>query len=264
MQELPLTSEERYEILRRYHDALAGYAAALDLEDEDLAELRHDESRLLRAQYFRRLPRQAMACSPFNGKPLVRAFDPFGLDGLWWKSPAEAVNPPPGPYFCVLRGAVSARGGELHAGSSEIEPGPEVPYVIPRLLEHPGMVMVIGEIEMADGPVAFPLAYFAERRPPVADLTADWCLTEYLYTTATGDEGWKTPNDPWDFDLLTWLKSGKVRWCEPGSGNTVLATAPPEECPYLELEGVRAPLRVSREGVFAGSLPDGEATWPFE
>ncbi len=264
MQVTAFTKTERDEILRRYEETMATYDAAQEDEDDALAKRLLEEAGRYRADYFRRLPRVAMSCCPFDGKPLIRSFDPFGLDGLWWKSPTSAEELPRGPYLCVLRGAVNFMGKPPRAGRQEVEPGPEVPYVIPRLLEYPEMVMVIGQLEMSDGYIAYPLAYYAELRPPVEELTADWAGSEYTYTTQLGEAGWKTPNDPWDFDLLPWLEKGKVRWCEPGSDNQKLAAGPPDQCPYLNLPGTRAPMQVSEEGVFEGPLPDGEVDWPFE
>jgi hypothetical protein len=43
-------------------------------------------------EYFRRLPRLAMSCCPVCEKPLFRSFDPFGIDGLWWRSDASPAR----------------------------------------------------------------------------------------------------------------------------------------------------------------------------
>jgi hypothetical protein len=260
----PFDERERVRVLERYWRALDAHEEAMEAGRYAVAKRHRLDVESARAEYFRRLPRVAMACSPFDGKPLVRSFDPFGLDGLWWRSPTAAVEPPPGPFFCVLRGAVHYRGLPPRAGRDEVSPGPEVPYVISRLLEHDGMVLVIGEVPMANGYVAYPLAYFARRRPPVQELAADWPGTEYLFTTAAGEQGWREDNDPWDFDLRPWLAAGKVRWCEPGSGNERLAEAPPDACPYLDLEGRRAPLEISDEKWVEKPLPSGKPSDPWD
>jgi hypothetical protein len=146
-------------------------------------------------------------------------------------------------------GAVNLEGSRSRP-DFDVHPGPGVPFVVPRLLEMPGMIAVISEIEMADGARAYPVAYFAPRRPPVQTLAASWARTNFVYTTQLGAHAWRRADEPapgqpapdsWDFALAPWLKQGKVRWCEPGSEGTTLSTAAPEACPFLDLPGIRRP-----------------------
>jgi hypothetical protein len=213
-------------------------------------------------EYFERLPLLTMSCCPFDGKPLIRTFDPYGFDGLWWRSDAYPEEVPTCPHFCVLLGAVNFAGYEPHAEDFEVYPGPQVPYVIPRLLAYAEMVAVISHIQMDNGYIAYPVAYFAERRPPPQELTAGWGRTNYVYTTQLGQDGWRIPNDPWDFDLLPWLQQGKIRWCPWDSDNTVLSTESVDRCPYINLSGERQRIMIHRYRVWRMGLPTGEPLWP--
>jgi hypothetical protein len=106
---------------------------------------------------------------------------------------------------------------------------------------------------MVDGAIAYPIAYFAPRRPPVQRLTASWARTNFVYTTQLGDHGWRRADvptgapgdDTWDFALDRWLAAGKLRWCDPGTDRTKLSEGPPERCAFLSRQGVRAPQTVN-------------------
>lgn len=264
MQVQPFSAEERETLLRRREQAARRYNDLMDLGQYEEAKIPESKAERLEEGYFKRLPRLTVSCCPFDGKPLVRTFDPFGLDGLWWRPDATPRELPTCPHFCVVRGAVHYNGLPPRAGSFEVHPGPEVPHVIPRLLAYPGMVAVISQIDMKNGYTAYPIAYFAERRPPPQDLTADWPRTIYTYTTQLGVPGWQPVNDPWDFDLLPWLDAGKVRWCPPGSDNTFLSTAPGAPCPYVDMPGTRKRILVEGDESWTQGLPSGASISPID
>ena len=134
----------------------------------------------------------------------------------------------------------------------------------PRLLEMPGMVAVISELPMANGYTADPIAYFAEKRPPPDQLTADWPRRVHVYTTQLGEEGWSPVNDAWDFDLGPWLTKGKVRWCPPESARDVLSSDPPDGCPYVDLPGRRERIIVQGQDSWGAGLPTGEDGPPID
>lgn len=198
----------------------------------------------LEQEYFEQLPRIAMSSCPFCRKPLYRSFDPYGLEGFWWGVDADPEEPPACPHFCVLRGALSFAGRPPRAGDFEVYCGPGVPYVIPRLLEHPGMVAVLHALEMANGYRAYPIAYFAEHPPPPEQLTSEWARPWFAYTTQLGEPGWRLAGDAWDFELAPWLERGNLQWCDPKSGEQAPTRDAARSCPYLDLSGERRPLVV--------------------
>ncbi len=221
------------------------------------AEKLLDLQKKVEREYFKRLPLIAMSCCPYDNEPLMRTFDPFGLDGPWWETHIMPGDPQPCAHFCVLRGALNYSGRRPSAGIKKVHPGPEVPYVIPRLLKIPGMIAVIGRLEMNNGYIAYPIAYFAKKRPPARDLAAEWRNTTgtYWYKNEKGEGEWREETDPWDFNLRPWIERGKVGWCPPDSGNTFISTEPPEKCPYLDLPGRKKPIIVEGNRFWEAGLP---------
>lgn len=258
------SKSERDDLLARRAKALVRYRAAVMADDRVGATRAGKDGEAALAEYFDRLPVVTMSTCPFTGKPLLRSFDPFGLDGPWWQ-PGVSRPAPPAPYtFCVLRGAVHLQGKKIVGPPLEAAIGPEVPYVIPRLLELGNMTAVIGELAMTPGHKVFTIAYFADPKPHAKHLTADWPDTSYTWRTLFGESGSVIPVDKWDFDLKPWITKGKVRWCAPGSANEKLAPPPPKsitgasECPYLDLKGRREYLMVRGDQVWNRGLPNGD------
>lgn len=261
----PLTKKERDDLLKLAADKLAERAKHR-ASDPDLALQLRQEATAAKEEYFDRLPVLVMSCCPYCEQPFLRSFDPFGLDGTWWESDRRRPGPPPCPHFCVLRGAVRFDDRPVLGPKTEAHTGPEVPYVIPRILDVDTMVAVLGELDVQPGHDVFTIAYFADVRPPVQELTADWPEKTFNYTTALGEPGFVIPVDPWDFELRPWIEKGKLRWCEPGSGNEKLAPADAgaDACPYLDLPGRRERLVVSGPHVLGRGLPDGEPIGPAD
>lgn len=247
-----LERTERARLLNRYKEALAAYDEQMDdsqafdpWSEEEVEALHVAEAHLavvvrLEEQYFAELPRLALSCCPFDERPLYRTFDPFGLDGLWWRSDVTPEEPPCCRHFCALTGAINFGVQKPAAGSFEVRPGPEVPYVIPRLLQLPGMVAVVSQLTMDNGYAAYPVAYFAERRPPPQELCLEWRRTQLSYTTQMGESGWTVPADDWDFDLGPWLEAGKLRWCTPKTAELAPRGRLSLKNPYVDLPGERS------------------------
>ena len=258
----------RADALARRKSALSSYEGAIAkmletvryTEEERAAQAeaaRHMDAILAaEAAYFEAIPRTPVSCCPYCAEPLVRTFDPYGLEGFWWRSSAEPEEPRACRHFCLLRGAVDLAGEPPDGGDFEAHVGPAVPYVIPRILELPGMIAVVSRIRTADRHLAYPVAYFAERRPPPQDLTAGWARTNYVYMTQLGEVRWRVPNDPWDFELRPWLERGKLRWCT-SNGQTFVLSPESEAFPYLDLPGERRPQVVKGNALFFEPQPDG-------
>jgi len=246
-------------ILRRGADAVRSVRDAAERGDMEAYEAAEALIRQEEERYSAGLPRVVMSCCPLDGKPLVRSFDPFGLDGDWWRPDFPRPDPAPCRHFCALRGAVHFRGFRRVAGDFEVSTGPEVPYVIPRILSMPSMRAVIGEVPMETGYAAYTVGYFAETRPPAQELTCDWPGQTHSYRTAMGEVGWKPANDPWDFDLRPWLEGRKLLWTMRDTDNRVISADAPETCPYLNVEGDRYSIGVKDDSFWSNGLPDGTA-----
>src|SRR5262245_33560632 len=151
-----LSKSQRDDLLQRYAESLHSYAELQSsYESATPGAGRPDETRteqVLRIaeaagrEYFQRLPRVAVSCCPIDGKTLYRTIDPYGFDGLWWRSDAAPAEPPSCPHFCLLRGAVNLYARPVRSGDFAAQVGPEAPYVIPRILEKPGVLAVTSQI----------------------------------------------------------------------------------------------------------------------
>jgi hypothetical protein len=260
----PWTSEERARILRQLEHAEEQGRLAADREDSDSEDAWDEKHDLFKAAYFEDLPRLVMSCCPFDGKPLVRTFDPFGFDGLWWHPDMPTEELPTCPHFCVLGGAVNYQGLPPRAGNVEIIPGPEIPFVYPRLLALPGVVAVISSLPMENGYLAYPIAYFAKRRPPGEQLVAGWRGTEHWWNEQLGGAHYRIENDKWDFDLRPWLQQGKVLWTTPGSDRSALSNEPWDGCPYLDLPGKPKAVRIWKDKCSYLFPPDGSSISPYD
>jgi hypothetical protein len=248
----PLTKSERDRILGDLRRVESRQADARAKDDTDQLVQLAAEMERLRKHYFLRLPVVAMSTCPFCAKPLLRSFDPFGLDGPWWHPGAKRHAPMACRHFCLLRGAVNFHDKRPTAGPIEVNTGPEVPYVLPRILKMDSMTAVIGTLDMDGGYTVYPIAYFAPQRIAPARLAADWPDATHVYTRF-GQPQLGRNVDPWDFNIVPWLKEEKLRWTTPG--NRALAKGKSDQCPHLNVSGRRAQLSVWEQNVFEKPTP---------
>ena len=237
-----------------------------DPSDEEAVRLRETYYQVL-GEYGDRLPRVVMNACPFSGQPLVRSFDPWGVDGPWWYQDLDfEIDEPRAPdTFKVLLGAFSLKGRVPKEARDQVEPGPEVPFVVPRLLELPGMIAVASRLELVTGDLAYPIAYFSPEDIPPIDLHQFWLRQDFWFKQEDGSSGWSIANDVWDFDLAPWVETGQLRWIEPGDpdGEVVDVTSG-KPCPFLDLPGDRFPQVLAWEEREFLDLPDGTAVNPYE
>jgi hypothetical protein len=239
----PLTAEERARLIARVAELRRTLAETArerpNMPYAERAALR-EQTEVLRDEYFARLPRVPMSRCPVCGEELVRAFDPWGLDGFWWqeKLRRDFDEPPACEHFRVLSGALGLNGLPPVGGIEESHPGPEVPYVIPRVLAFPTMVAVVASLPMVNGYTAYPIAYFSEQPPGKLMLANPWNFTSATVETPKG-AAWTIFTDAWDFELLPWVERGRVRWIEPGREGAVLSTREAAEFPFAALSGAR-------------------------
>lgn len=218
-------------------------------------------------EYADRLPRVVMSTCPFTGEPLKRSFDPWGVDGPWWHRDrlVKIAEPNAPATFKVLLGALSFHGRAPVEVNNPVIPGPEVPFVVPRLLRLPGMIAVISRLELTTGDTAYPIAYFSQEKISPRSLHQSWLRQEHWFPLEDGKEAWFIANDVWDFDLQPWIDAGKLRWIRAGdAGGLVIGKDSGETCPYLNLPGDRFPQALSMGNRSLSDLPDGTPINPFE
>ena len=235
----PFTVEQRRRLLDEYFALLPDGA-----QGARLATLAGD--------YIAGLPRIALSRDPLGGGVVTHSLDPFGLDGLWWDYEKRVRPDDEG-----LPASVFAVTGALHLGGPPepapflCKPGPEAPFVIPRMLSHPAMVAVVSHVRVGahDG---YPILYYADPVPSDVGRFNTWGTDMYWYRDTTGEWVWNSvyeDTETLDFDLVPWLQSGRLRWVAPGDAGLELREGV-DDCPYLGIGGRREFYRVRRGRVW--------------
>jgi hypothetical protein len=146
--------KQRALLLKRYHGARSRYRelhhgvydiyTGMPDDVQQECEQLYDDMQRTKAAYEALLPCVAMSRSPIEPEFTVYgSFDPYGLDGLWWRPDWAGLEPPAPPSLCCLTGAVSFGDKAPDTSALGIFPGPQAPFVIARLLEMDGMVAVV-------------------------------------------------------------------------------------------------------------------------
>jgi hypothetical protein len=218
----------------------------------------------LAEDYMADLPNLPLSRCPFTGDVFSMAIDTQGLDGLWWNSDrpmrpsAESLS-----TFFALDGALKLEGSPERFPFI-CAPGPDVPYVLPRLLAYVQVKAVVSCIKVGQH-TAYPVIYFSD--PPLDGVKRvnDWG-TERYWETGTPIPELLTPGqwvqltpDPgeWAFDLAPWIKAGKVLWIAPEDDHFVLRSTV-SDCPYLQLSGSHQAKYIQDAKVWE-SAPDTDA-----
>lgn len=195
--------------------------------------------------YLSGVPRIALSRCPFTKTEVVHSVDTFGIDGPWWDHDA-ALRPREHlpPTFLVLTGAMSLI-PPVESTASLVTPGPEVPFVVPRMLKAPNTAAVISKIKVGNHD-AYPIVYFAKAKPPPRPWFNTWGLPVYWFEHEEEGESWDrvfADYEEVDFDLAPWIQQKRLYWIAPGDSQLNLRSEV-EGCPYLGLQGRRKFLRV--------------------
>jgi len=239
----PFTPEEYRRNVHRTLELSARHRQLVQAGDDEQRQPIRLELQQLDKEYEERLPILPLSRCPYCRKLLLRRFDPYDLNGSWWGLLWHHPNEPPAcKHFFVLLGALNLNGHDPVENQSKdgIIPGPEVPYVIPRLLKMDGMVTVVHSIPVSERYVAFPIAYFARHRPPQAENTRPWGRAMY----ALDDVMWNTRSEYYEFDLKPWIEKKKLLWLDDANPKLPLDQWP-SKYPYSGVEGRRYFYRIT-------------------
>jgi len=259
-----MTRAERDALLARCRAAEERRLELARADEPDYEEMRRLDALAagLREEYAWRLPRVPFARCPHCGAVLSRSLDPWGLDGPWWNALGlvQPQEPPACEHFCVVLGALNLMGRAPREVEDDVEPGPEVPFVVPRLLGLSGMRAVVNGIALETGDRAFVIAYFADPLPPMDQWHQPWGRRSYTVRDEDGaPQGFAIMNDPWDFDLARWAESGALQWIAPGDTALALRGRADGPCPYAGLPGERRPQLLRNGQRILLDPPDGAA-----
>jgi hypothetical protein len=264
----PMTKEARDLLLASVHEIRAKIREGSRQQPKMTYEVRSPLTKQigeLLNQYFARLPRYPFGRCPVCNVLLEQVFDPWGLDGFWWQEDTNGRCPEPSgcEHFRVLTGALSLNGKPPLGGEAESHPGPDAPYVIPIILEMPTFVAVISSLPMKNGYIAYPISYFSKDEPPTPALANPWTKTSCSFTARNGRSGFMYKTDPWDFELLPWVRKNKVQWIEPGDSGHILKASPAEKFPYGNVPGQRRKQVIMNAKLFTQAPPHNEVIDPF-
>jgi len=233
----PFGAEERADLLRRLrvlYRRKAVAEGALEPGWRDLAE----QVAALEQEYARRVPRPVVSYDPVGGAPFRLGIDTFGLDGFWWEvdGPRRPSDEPLPPTWYAFSGALRLRQPYEDNGFT-VKLGPVAPYVVPRVLQRPGVVAVVSSVPVGHH-AGWLVTYFAPwPDPPPGTRVNEWARSSYRVRTGAGHLGWDSALDypvEWDFDLGPWMAAGKLAWTPPDDPGAPAGTGT-DGCPYLGL-----------------------------
>jgi hypothetical protein len=253
------TPEERQALLDAYFAALAerrrlgeqalaasaGQDEAAPVETDEalevsLAALEQEMERLWMT-YAGGVPHVGLSRCPFTGEVFTHSLDYYGLDGLWWHY--EAAARPEEEYlptFFALDGAL-ALSEPLDNTPLLVATGPEIPFVLPRLLQYTQIKAVLSSFGVGHHQAYF-IVYYADPMLWEIDRVNEWGADYYRYVDIEGAlQVDAYLDDERDFDLEAWIRAGQLLWIAPGDAEFQLR-GHLTDCPYLNLPGSRNPV----------------------
>lgn len=205
-------------------------------------------------EYYKTLSAVEISRCPYDNNIVTKTMDIYGIDGAWWDANSWDSPLAGDPHVVTYNGALvdGERLIEETPPRVDVLIGPEIPYVLPRLLDS-GAVCVISKVEVLTG--AYLMTYFADPPLPPAQGAEPWLRKLFYYANEDGSPGWNARSDPWDFDIAKWLDAGKVYWIAPGDASLAVVKGKSIECPYVGLKGVRTPRSLTSRGIAQMPMP---------
>lgn len=256
------TADERSQMLAEYFDRLRRFKSLsrayqeaedrLEASIEPELDATTERLRQLTNWYRANVPTLELSRCPFTGAVWRHSIDSHGLDGLWWDydKPARPLDEPLGGKHLCFTGAMRLA-EPVENTPFESRPGPEIPFVVPRLLDAPFTKAVLSQVPVGRH-TGYLVVYYSTQIPPDVLRTADWG-TEYAnWPNAAGE--WEASDfydseDTQDSNLVPWLQSGRLLWIAPGDDELRLREGV-EGCPYVGLSGRVIPCRIKRGRVW--------------
>jgi hypothetical protein len=209
-------------------------------------------------RYQELLPEVAVARCPHTGEPVRWPIDTYGLDGPFWDylRPIRRVPAAQPRTWLAMAGALRLAEPVAHPPFA-VSPGPDVPFVVPRILRAPGVRAVIAQVPVG-AHTGWAISYFGPA-PEGVPLVNLWGTNTYPVYRDGAWRGWAWDRPrvaQWDFALADWVRTGALLWIEPGDASATLREGV-AGCPYLDLPGTRritviANGAVQRLAAFAG------------
>jgi hypothetical protein len=207
-----------------------------------LTELKEGMNLLLE-KYRGTLLNKPYSRCPFTGELLSLSIDTNGLDGLWWNSqnPIRLDKKAPSTFY-AFDGAMKL-GNTLETPPFTVLPGPEIPFVLPRLLNFDQVKAVISQVLIGEH-IGYLIAYYCDPFLNYEPRINEWGTERYWEPNPIpGDL--TTPGkwislDPLkserSFDLDYWILNGKLHWIAP-MDETLRLRSSLTDCPFIQLSG---------------------------
>lgn len=240
-------TNKRNEISERIYEAEEGLQAELESEFERLQQKVLD----IVSEYSEAVPVYSVSRCPYTNEIVNHSIDIYGIDGMWWnfEAPARPEEKLPKSFF-AFTGALKLSASLEHFPFLCV-PGPELPFVIPRLLSEPEILAVISTIPVGNHQ-AFMISYYSNPMVYHIERVNDWGTDSYTYENVEGESFWDS-NEVYksecDFNLAEWIRAGKLLWIAPGDSSLQLQQSV-EGCPYLNIQGRQETSYISKGEVW--------------
>jgi len=235
--------DEYFSMQQSFEEITAQIPLASGLDAQRLMEherLYRRKLMALRDQYIAGVPFLPLSRCPFTSEIMLHSIDNYGLDGLWWDY--EYAARPQSPLlktYVALTGAVKLD-SKVRWAPFICRPGPEVPYVIPRLLNLPTIMAVLSSLKIGDNQ-GYAITYYGSPPPQKVPRVNTWGSDTYIFLDENGKSCWDSEPESqsdYDFDIEAWIKNGLLLWIAPGDAGLVLRNDT-AGCPYLGLQGIK-------------------------
>jgi hypothetical protein len=228
---------------------LAEYSAANGAYRRGDGESGRAEVAALEERYLETLPEPEISRSPHTGEVFRHSLDTGGLDGPWWRyeNPLRPIGEELPETVVAFTGAVKLN-EPVEVFPFLCKPGPEAPFVIPRLLRAESVRAVVSQMPIGRH-VGYPIVYFAEDPPETLQRFNTWGADRY--ETYLGWDSVPEGSVELDYDLAPWVERGKLLWISPGDDRLVLQLGA-DRCPYFDLPGRRGFMRIQAGDVWGG------------
>lgn len=222
----------RTKFLNLYYELYQKRIDGVDLDDITFAEL-NEQIEDAKINYLRTLPIVDIARCPFTNELVKYRMDIEGFGPFWmYENPMrEEVNGP--DTFFGLDGSMARTNMETKEIMSL---GPDRPFVIKELLDHPFIKAVIKEVTVA-GNSTWLITYFSF---PIADMDRPnlYGSDRYFAKTIGGEVAYRShyTAEHYDYDIEKYLKLGKLFWIKKDDASMKLYNSI-QDCPYLNIGG---------------------------
>lgn len=260
------SAEERDELLAASLPAMARRDRVVEMVEAGDASTKsalrpeldrlNDQVRGAWERYQSRLPILQLSRCPFTSEVFSHSFDPYGADGFWWNyyKPIRLLAEPLGGRFFAFRGAMKSPNDALKTPYL-VSPGPDVPFVIDRLMQFPSVTAVISHVRVGELD-AYPIVYFTSAELSVNQRSNDWGTESYSFRGAEGhyeQAQYFDAEDEFRYGIEPWVEKNRLQWIEPGDASLTLRTGV-TGCPYLKLDGKKAVWRSKGARLWWGPL----------